>query len=85
MYLLTSYFFIPISYDGKGIFVFGVSSRRCCIELVNFSIFGISGWGIDLSYSEVQWFALETNWDHSVVFEVTPKYCISDSFADHEG
>ena len=30
-------------------------------------------------------FALETNRDHSVVFEIAPKYCISDSFVDYEG
>ena len=28
---------------------------------------------------------LETNRDHSVVFEIVPKYCISDSFVDHDG
>ena len=28
---------------------------------------------------------LETNRDHSVIFEIAPKYCISDSFVDHEG
>jgi len=26
---------------------------------------------------------LETNRDHSVVFEIASKYCISDSFVDH--
>ena len=30
-------------------------------------------------------FALETNRDHSVVFEIASKYCISDSFVDHGG
>ena len=25
------------------------------------------------------------NQDHSVIFEVTPKYCISDSSVDYEG
>ena len=25
------------------------------------------------------------NRDHSVVFEIAPKYCISDSFVDYEG
>ena len=30
-------------------------------------------------------FALETNRDHSVVFEIAPKYCISDSFVDYDG
>ena len=33
-------------------------------------------WGIDLDYSVVEWFALET--DHFVIFEIAPKYCISD-------
>ena len=27
---------------------------------------------------------LEMNGDHSVVFEIAPKYCISDSFVDYE-
>ena len=27
----------------------------------------------------------KTNRDHSVVFEIASKYCISDSFVDHEG
>ena len=30
-------------------------------------------------------FALETNTDHSVVFEIASKYCISDSFVDYDG
>ena len=30
-------------------------------------------------------FALEMNRDHSVVFEIASKYCISDSFVDHDG
>ena len=43
------------------------------------------GWGIDLDYCVIEWFALETNRDHSVVFEIASKYCISDSFVDHDG
>ena len=27
----------------------------------------------------------KTNRDHSVVFEIASKYCISDSFVDHDG
>ena len=50
-----------------------------------FNFFNISGWGIDLDYCDVGWFALETNWDHSVVFEIVPKYCISDSLVDFRG
>ena len=33
--------------------------------------------GIDLDYYDIEWFALETNRDHSVVFEIASKYCIS--------
>ena len=50
-----------------------------------FSFFGINGWGIVLDYCDIDWFALEMNRDHSVVFEIAFKYCISDSFVDYEG
>ena len=53
------------------------------IELFNF--FGISGRGIDLDYRDSEWFVLDTNRDHSVIFEIAPKYCISDSLVDYEG
>ena len=36
-------------------------------------------------YSGIEWFALETNRDHSVVFEIASKYCILDFFVDHDG
>ena len=52
-------------------------SPKVFIELITF--FSISGSGIDLNYYEVEWFALETNQDHSVIFEVAPKHFISDS------
>ena len=48
------------------------------------SFFIISGWGIDLDYCDVEWFALEMNQDHSVVFEIAPKHCISELFVDCE-
>ena len=54
------------------------------IELFDFSFLGISGWSIDLDYCDVGSFALETNQDHSVIFEVTPKCCTLDSFIDYE-
>ena len=41
--------------------------------------------GIDLDYCDTEWFALEINRDHSVVFEIAPKYFISDSLVDYEG
>ena len=51
----------------------------------NFSFFSITGWGIGLDYHDIEWFALETNRDHSVIFEIASKYYISDSFVDHDG
>ena len=47
---------------------------------VPLSFFSVTGWGIDLDYRDIEWFALETNRDHSVVFEIASKNCISDSF-----
>ena len=41
--------------------------------------------GIDLDYHDIEWFALETNRDHSVTFKIASKYCISDSLVDHDG
>ena len=38
-----------------------------------------------MDYRDIEWFALETNRDHSVIFETVSKYCISDSFVDHDG
>ena len=34
---------------------------------------------VDLDYSDIECFALETNRDHSVVFEIATKYCMLDS------
>ena len=42
-------------------------------------------WVIDLDYCDIEWFALEMNRDHSVVFETASRYCISDSFVDSDG
>ena len=55
------------------------------IELVNFSFFSLSDWGIDFDCCDVEWFAMETNQDNSVVFETAPQYCILDYFVDYEG
>ena len=55
------------------------------IKTFNFSFFSITGWGIDLDYCDTECFASEMKRDHSVVFEVASKYCISDSFVDHDG
>ena len=53
-------------------------------QLFSFSFFSVTGWGIDLDYCDIEWFALEMNRDHSVIFKIASKYCISDSFADYD-
>ena len=74
----------PLEWKGH---LFGVSSKGLVglIKPFNFSFFSISGWGIDLDYCDIEWFALEMNQDHSVVFEIAPKYCILDSSVDYDG
>ena len=39
---------------------------------------------VNLDYCDIEWFALETNRDHSVIFEIASKYCILDSFVDYD-
>ena len=58
----------------------GVSSRKSLgLQL---QLLRISGWGIDLDYYAIEWFALEMNRDCSVIFEIASKYCILDSSVD---
>ena len=52
---------------------------------VQLQLLHITGCGIDLDYSDIEWFALEMTRDHSVIFEIASKYCILDSFVDHDG
>ena len=52
---------------------------------IQFQLFQHYGWDIDLNYCYIEWFALEMNRDYSVVVEIALKYCISDSFVDHDG
>ena len=51
---------------------------------VQIQLFSITGRGIGLDYCDIEWFALEMNRDHSVVFEIASKYSISDSFVDYD-
>ena len=48
-------------------------------RITQLQFFSITGQGIDLDYHDIEWFALEMNRDHSVIFESAPKDCISDS------
>ena len=84
---MTSYFCIPAPYNEKDIFLgcYLEKALYIFIDLFKFSFFSIIGQDIDLDYCEIEWFALETNRDHSVVFEIASKYCISGSFVDHDG
>ena len=41
--------------------------------------------GHRLDYCDTEWFSLEMNRDHSVIFEIASKYCILDSFVDYGG
>ena len=54
-------------------------------EPFNFSFFSITDRNMYLDYCDIEWFALVTNRDHSVIFETASKYCISDSFVDYDG
>ena len=55
------------------------------IEPFNFSFFSVTSQGTGLDYCDIEWLALEMNRDHSVLFEIAFKYCISDSFVDYDG
>ena len=37
-----------------------------------------------MDYCDTEWFALEINRNHSVVFEIVSKYSILNSFVDYE-
>ena len=52
---------------------------------IQLSFFRVTGWGIYLDYCVTERFALEMNREHSVIFEIASKYCIWDSFVDHDG
>ena len=79
---------IPVPYDEKNIFfknIFfcvlvseGLVDHHRTVQLQLL-------WRIDLDDCDIEWFALETNRDHSVIFEIAPKYWIMDSFVDYDG
>ena len=83
---LTSYFCIPVPDNEKDI-SFGYSSRRSCRSLQNHSSSASSA----LLVRSQTWITVILNGlsckqtDHSVVFEIASKYCISDSFVDYDG
>ncbi len=58
---------------------------KVVVEPLNVNVFGVTGWGIGLDHHDIEWFALQTNRDHSVVFEMASKDSISESCVDHGG
>ena len=83
---MTSFFCIPVHYDEKDIFfLMLVLEGLLGLQRTGQVNFDTSGWGIDLDHCDIEWFALETNRDHFVIFKTVPKYCILDSFFDCKG
>ena len=54
-------------------------------RIVQLQLFSVTDRDIALDYRDIECLALEMNRDRSVIFEIASKYCISDSFVDHEG
>ena len=60
----------------------GLLSLHRTIQLVLLQHYWL---GHRLTLLDIEWFALETDRDHSLVFEITSKYWISSSFVDYDG
>ena len=75
----------PLYWKGHLFWVLVLKDLLVFVERFNFSFLSITGWDIDLDYCDIEWFALEMNRDHSVIFEIASKYCISYSFVGHDG
>ena len=72
---LITYFCIPVPYNEKDIF-FGVLVLKGLLGLhrtVQLQLVQHYWLGIDLDYRDIEWFALEMNRDHSVIFEIASK------------
>ena len=84
---LTSYFCIPVPYNEKDIFfwVLVLEGLVCLHRTVQLQLLQHYWSGHRLGLPDIEWFALETNRDHSVVFETAAKNSISDSVFDYEG
>ena len=52
---------------------------------IQLQLLHVTGWSIGLDHCDIEWFALEMNRDHSVIYDIASKCCISDSFVDHDG
>ena len=75
----------PLQWKGHLLWALVLEGLVGLHRTVQIQLLSITVRGIDLDYCDIEWFALETNRDHSVVFETAPKNCIVDSFVDHDG
>ena len=82
---LTSYFCIPVPYNEKDIFwvlvLKGLVGLHRTIQLQLLQRYWL---GHRLGLLWYWMVCLGPNRDHSVIFEIASKYCISDSFVDHD-
>ena len=62
------------------------STFKCSFdEFVGEKVFSPSYSSAIFYYCDIECFALEMDRDHSVVFEIAPKNCISDCFVNYDG
>ena len=73
---------IPVPYNEKnilfGCYLIGLVGLHRSIQQLLLQHYWLGQ--IGLGYHDVEWFALETNREHSVIFEIASKYCIFDFF-----
>ena len=79
-YLLTSFAFQSPMMKKISFWCQHQDVLQVFIESFSFIFLSIHGLGINLDYCDIEWFALEMNLDHSVIFDNVLKYCILDSF-----
>ena len=66
--LQENLFQVPLSpayFWFSGNFWYSLACRGIILKLFNFSFFSVTGWGTDLDYCDIEWFALEMNRDLS--------------------
>ena len=72
----------PLSWKGHLLLVLVLGGLVGHLRTIQLQFFRINVWGIDLDYCDIEWFALEMNSNHLLIYEIAPKYYISDSFTD---
>ena len=85
--LLTAYFCIPVAYNEEDIF-FGCWFLEGLVGLhrtIQLQLLQCYWSGAQTIYCDIEQFALETNRDHSAIFEIEFKYCIWGFFVEYDG